>query len=159
MATAGTGSNQARSNPELAEAGWPPAVIGGAYQTGVLGVRSLKRRGVRAVMVDCAPDNNGFHSVWGPARLCPDPDVDGPGWVAFMVALARELGARPVLIPSSDRYITAVANNLEALAPHGGPWFALVGRGVALGRFVAQSCGPGRGYRGFGALVTGTVAA
>jgi predicted ATP-grasp superfamily ATP-dependent carboligase len=118
MPDTGAGSNLARSNPEQAEASWPPAVIGGAYQTGVLGVRALKKRGVRAVMIDCSPDNNGFHSVWGPARLCPDPDVDGPGWAAFMVALASELGGKPVLIPSSDRYITAVANHLDVLAQH-----------------------------------------
>jgi predicted ATP-grasp superfamily ATP-dependent carboligase len=105
-------------NPERAEANWPPAVIAGAYQTGVLGVRSLKRRGVRAYCVDCSPENPGFQSIYGPALLCPNPDDDGAGWVGFMVALAGRLEARPVLIASSDRYLTAIATHAAALADH-----------------------------------------
>lgn len=34
-----------------------------------------------------------------------------------MKGLAHELGGRPVLIPSSDRYVTAIAKNLEVLGP------------------------------------------
>jgi predicted ATP-grasp superfamily ATP-dependent carboligase len=111
-------STPAGSNPERAEPGWAPAVIAGAYQTGVLGVRALTRRGVRASLIDCNPAMAGFHSVHGPARRCPDPDVDGAGWVRFMIDLAVELGGRPVLIPSSDRYITAIANHTDALSGH-----------------------------------------
>ena len=107
-----------RPNPERAEGNWPPAVIVGAYQTGVLGVRALKRRGVRAFCVDCSPANPGFYSVYGPAVLCPDPDEDGAGWVRFMVDFAARLGARPVVIPSSDRYLTAIASHAAALADH-----------------------------------------
>jgi D-aspartate ligase len=105
-------------NPTRADAGWPPAVIAGAYQTGVLGVRSLQRRGVRAWMFDCVPTYPGFKSVYGPARLSPDPDVDPRKWVEFMLALAREIGARAVLIPSSDKFVTAIARHRAELAPH-----------------------------------------
>lgn len=104
------------TTPQRAAPGWPPAVIAGAYQTGVLAVRGLHRRNVRAVCVDASPDNPGFRSVHGPARLCPDPDIDGPGWVAFMLRLASELGDRPVLVPSSDRFVTAIARHADALA-------------------------------------------
>lgn len=97
---------------------WPPAVVAGAYQTGVLGVRSLKRRGVRAFCIDSTRQNQGFQSVYGPAVLCPDPDTDGPGWARFMVEFAATLGGRPVLIPSSDRYLTAIATHAAALAEH-----------------------------------------
>jgi D-aspartate ligase len=105
-------------NPTRAEAGWPPAVIAGAYQTGVLGVRSLKRRGVRAYMFDCLATYPGFKSAYGPARLSPDPDVEPEKWVDFMCALAREIGARAVLIPSSDRFVTAISRHREALRDH-----------------------------------------
>lgn len=105
-------------NPERADTDWPPAVIVGAYQTGVLGVRALKRRGVRTCLIDCNSAMAGFHSVHGPARLCPDPDVDGAGWTRFMVDLAKELGGKPVLIPSSDRYITAIASHTAVLSGH-----------------------------------------
>lgn len=94
---------------------WPPAVIAGAFQTGVLGVRSLKRRGVNAICFDCDPTMPGFRSVYGPARLCPDPDREPERWVEFMVGLAQELGQKSVLIPSSDRFVTAIADHSEVL--------------------------------------------
>jgi D-aspartate ligase len=105
-------------NPTHAGADWPPAVIAGAFQTGVLGVRSLKRRGVRAYMFDCVPTYPGFKSVYGPARLSPDPDVEPQRWLEFMISLAREIGARAVLIPSSDKFVTAMARHRQALHDH-----------------------------------------
>jgi predicted ATP-grasp superfamily ATP-dependent carboligase len=93
-------------------------VIAGAYQTGVLAVRGLQQRGVRAICFDATPDNPGFRSVYGPARLCPDPDLDGPGWLRFMATLAEEIGSRPVLIASSDRFVSAIARHASALSDH-----------------------------------------
>ena len=97
-------------------------MIAGAYQTGVLGVRALRRHGVRAVCFDCDPAMPGFTSAHGPARLCPNPDTDPDGWVAFMVALAAELGgaegSRPALLCSADQFVSAIARHAEALRPH-----------------------------------------
>lgn len=104
--------------PDRAGSGWPSAVIAGAYQTGVLAVRCLTRRGVRAVCFDASADNPGFRSVYGPARLCPDPDIDASGWLRFMLDLASEMGDRPVLIPSSDRFVSAIARHAGALSAH-----------------------------------------
>jgi D-aspartate ligase len=107
------------TNPLRAEADWPPAVIAGAYQTGVLAVRGLQRRGVRAICFDANHRLPGFYSIYGPARLCPDPDTDSRGWMQFMVALAEELGNRPVLIPSSDKFVSAIARHAgELSAPY-----------------------------------------
>jgi D-aspartate ligase len=105
-------------NIEQAGADWPPAVVAGAFQTGVLGVRMLQKHGVRAVMFDCVPSNPGFKSVYGPARLCPDPDAQPAAWRDFMIDLARELGDRPALIASSDKFVTAIATHEADLAPH-----------------------------------------
>jgi predicted ATP-grasp superfamily ATP-dependent carboligase len=105
-------------NPARAEADWPPAVIAGAYRTGVLAVRSLRRRGVRTFCVDSIPENPGFRSVYGRARLCPDPDIDPDGWTRFMIDLARTIGTRAVLIPSSDRFVSAIARNVAVLSEH-----------------------------------------
>ncbi|WP_291982167.1 hypothetical protein [Luteitalea sp.] len=102
-------------NPVRAEPGWPPAVIAGAYQTGVLGVRGLLRRGVRAVCFDSNPRNPGFKSVYGPARLSPNPDADGEAWLGFMLDLASGFEQRPVLIPSSDQFVTAIARYATSL--------------------------------------------
>lgn len=95
----------------------PPAVIAGAFQTGVLGVRSLKRNGVRAICIDSNPDNPGFRSVYGPARLCPDPDQHPDDWLQFMRELAAEVGERSALIPSSDKFVSAIARHAESLHP------------------------------------------
>jgi len=113
--TTRTLSQREDNNPARAAAGWPPAVIAGGYQTGVLGLRGLLRRGVRAVCCDSNPRNPGFRSVDGPARLCPNPDDDAEGWLRFMLDLAREFGHRPVLIPSSDQFVSAMARHAGAL--------------------------------------------
>lgn len=105
-------------NPEYAGRDWPAAVIAGAYQTGVLGVRSLRRRGVKACCFDCRLDYPGFRSVYGPAHACPDPDLDQEGWIDFMIALAASLGTKPVLIPSADQFVSAIASQAERLADH-----------------------------------------
>lgn len=111
----GTAGDEAAAGRAAAD--WPPAVIAGAYQTGVLGVRSLVRRGVRATCFDSNRQNPGFRSVYGRARHCPDPDSDAAGWLTFMKALAAEQGDRAALIPSSDKFVTAIAAHADALAP------------------------------------------
>jgi predicted ATP-grasp superfamily ATP-dependent carboligase len=105
-------------NPARASADWPPAVIAGAYRTGVLGVRSLVRRGVRATSFDCDRRYPGFRSVYGHAHACPDPDTDPDGWVEFMIELAGKMGGRPVLIPSADQFVSAIAAHSNTLAGH-----------------------------------------
>lgn len=104
--------------PSEAASGWPSAVIAGGYQTGVLGVRSLVRRNVRAAFFDCDPSMPGFRSVYGPARLCPNPDVEPEAWVRFMLDLAGEYDRPPVLIASADQFVTVISRYEEALRPH-----------------------------------------
>jgi predicted ATP-grasp superfamily ATP-dependent carboligase len=105
-------------NPVRADADWPPAVIAGAYRTGVLGVRALVRRGVRATSFDSDRRYPGFRSVYGHAHACPDPDADPAGWVDFMIELAREMGGKPVLIASADQFVSAIATHSSRLADH-----------------------------------------
>lgn len=112
---------------------WPPAVIAGAFQTGVLGVRSLKRHGVNAWSFDCNAAMPGFRSAYGPSKLCPNPDERPEEWLAFMIRLAREIGRKSVLIPSSDRYVTAIARNHEALREN-----YLISPGIKLQGLLAQ---------------------
>ena len=109
---------EAGANPSKAEAGWPAAVVAGAFQTGVLAVRSLKRRGVHAVCFDSNPQFAGFRSVYGPARLCPNPDRQPEDWVRFMVDLAGTMPGKPALISSSDQFVTAIAAHEETLRDH-----------------------------------------
>lgn len=106
------------SNPEHAEPGSVPAVIAGAFQTGVLAVRTLTRRGVEAHSFDCRPNHPGFRSVYGRSHLCPNPDTDSEAWLEFMIELARSIGRKPVLIPSSDQFVSAMARHATALEEH-----------------------------------------
>ncbi len=108
----------ANANAPVAEPEWPPAVIAGAFQTGVLGVRSLKRRRVRVASFDPNPRQPGFRSVYGKALRCPDPDKESDAWARFMVDLADSMGERPALISSSDQFVTAAANHADLLQQH-----------------------------------------
>src|SRR5579872_4776110 len=101
------------SNPTRAQPDWPPAVVAGAYQTGIVLMRNLARRGVTVSCIDCNRKMPGFRTVYGRAYHCPNPDEHPRDWVDYMLQLARKLGGpagRPVLIPSSDRFITVVAD-------------------------------------------------
>jgi predicted ATP-grasp superfamily ATP-dependent carboligase len=81
-------------------------------------VRSLVRRGVRATSFDSDQKYPGFHSVYGHAHACPNPDTDPEGWVAFMIELSEKMGGKPVLIASADQFVSAIADHAERLAPH-----------------------------------------
>lgn len=111
-------STPKQSIPAVPQRKLPKAVIAGAYQTGVLAVRSLRRRAVHAVMFDSVAANPGFRSVYGPARLCPDPDTQADQWLEFMLRLAAELGERSALIASSDKFVTAIAKHEARLREH-----------------------------------------
>jgi predicted ATP-grasp superfamily ATP-dependent carboligase len=104
--------------PRRAEAGWPPVVVAGAYNTGVVLMRDLGRRGVATSCVDHNPAQPGFRTVYGRGDLCPNPDTDPAGWRDFMIELAGRLGGRPVLIPSADQFVSAMAAHADALEPH-----------------------------------------
>jgi predicted ATP-grasp superfamily ATP-dependent carboligase len=100
-----------RLNPEKAESDWPCCIVAGAYQTGVVLMRALHRRGVRVFGVDHRPEMPGFKTRYADVRLCPNPDVEPHRWVAFMFDLSREIGGQPVLISSADQYVTAIATH------------------------------------------------
>ena len=103
------------SNPTRAASDWPPAVVAGAFQTGVNLMRDLRRRGVDTCCFDCIATQPGFKSVYGKAHLCPNPDDHPEKWVDFMVALGRRSRLRPVLISSADQFVTAMARHAEIL--------------------------------------------
>ena len=96
----------------------PPVVVAGAYQTGVVLMRSLVRRKVETCCIDCDDSQPGFKTVYGKAYLCPNPDTQPAEWERYMIALAKSIGRKPVLIPSADQFVTAIADHAAALEPH-----------------------------------------
>lgn len=101
-----------------AESGWPPVVVASVFQTGLNLMRDLLNRGVRTIGVDCHPEHEGFQSRYGKSHLCPDPDTQPDEWVAFMIELAASLGAKPVIIPAADQFVSAIATHAEVLRQH-----------------------------------------
>ena len=98
-----------------AQPDWPPVVVASVYQTGLNLMRDLLRRGVRTVGIDCDETHEGFSSNYGKSYLCPNPDDDPEGWVAFMIELSRSLGTKPVIIPAADIFVSALGRHVEAL--------------------------------------------
>jgi D-aspartate ligase len=96
----------------------PPVVVAGAYQTGVVLMRSLVRRKIEVCCIDSNPVQQGFRTVYGKAYLCPNPDSEPEAWERFMIELSQSIGRKPVLISSSDQFVTAIANHALALERH-----------------------------------------
>ena len=95
-----------------------PVVVAGAYQTGVVLMRNLARRQVPVSCIDCIASQPGFKTVYGKAYLCPNPDTHPAEWESFMIDLSKSIGNKPVLIPSADQFVTAIADHADALAPY-----------------------------------------
>lgn len=105
-------------NPERALDNWPPVVVAGAYQTGVVLMRNLLRRGLEVYAFDANSTQPGFRSRYGKTYLCPNPDVEPEAWVSFMRNLARQIGRKPVLIPSADQFVSAISAHADELRAH-----------------------------------------
>ena len=96
----------------------PPAIVAGAFQTGVVLMRDLRRRGVEVSCVDFDGTKQGFKTVYGKGYLCPNPDNEPAAWAQYMVDLSKTMGQKPVLIPSSDLFVSAIAEHAAVLEPH-----------------------------------------
>jgi predicted ATP-grasp superfamily ATP-dependent carboligase len=106
------------ANPECAEPGWPPVVVAGGFQTGVLLMRNLLRRGLRVYCVEWLRSQPCFRSVYGTSFQCPNPDEKPTEWLEFMIGVSAKIGGKPVLISSADQFVTAIARHRGALEPH-----------------------------------------
>jgi predicted ATP-grasp superfamily ATP-dependent carboligase len=65
--------------------------------------------------IDCDSRRPAFKTVYGKAHLCPNPDEEPAAWAAFMRRLGSQFRQRPVLISSSDRYVSAIADHVAEL--------------------------------------------
>ncbi len=57
----------------------------------------------------------GAHSRYCRAIRCPDPKRDEETFLAFLADLARDLGQRAVVFPTSDDYVRFLSKHREAL--------------------------------------------
>lgn len=80
-------------------------VVLGVSETGLSAMRLLGRRGVRCWGIDASFDHPGFSSRYCDRRICVSESVSAPELAAVLSAIARERGDRPVLLPTSDRFV------------------------------------------------------
>jgi predicted ATP-grasp superfamily ATP-dependent carboligase len=93
-------------------------VVASVFQTGLNLMRDLEEKGVRAVGIDCDPENPGFRSRYGLSFLCPNPDKEPEKWVEFMLSLAAALGEKPVLIAAADIFVSTIGRYAQVLSEH-----------------------------------------
>jgi predicted ATP-grasp superfamily ATP-dependent carboligase len=105
-------------NPERAQPDWPPVVVAGGFQTGVVLMRNLVRRGLKVFCVEWFHEQPCFRSVYGTSFQCPNPDEKPDEWLEFMIGLSAKIGGKPVLIPSADQFVTAIAQHATQIEPH-----------------------------------------
>lgn len=96
----------------------PPALVFNCHITGLAVARSLAARGVPVVALD--PDPRGLGQASRAVRerhRCPNPLDDEAAFVDWLLAHADAFGPRPVLFPTNDEWVLAVARHAARLAP------------------------------------------
>ena len=97
----------------------PAAVVMNSHITGLAVARSLGRAGVPVVGLDDEAGGLGQHSRHLTALLhCPSPTEDGGGALAsFLDRLAERFPLPPVLFPTNDDWVLALAEHRGRLEP------------------------------------------
>lgn len=97
----------------------PAALVFNCHITGLAVARSLAARGVPVIALDPDPRGLGQASNAVRERLpCPNPLDDEAGFVEWLVGHAAAWGDRPVLFPTNDEWVLAVARHADRLRPH-----------------------------------------
>lgn len=98
----------------------PAAVVMNTHITGLAVARSLGRAGVPVVGLDDERGGLGQHSRHlAGLGLVPGPTVDGGAALAeHLVALGPSFAERPVLVPTNDDWVLALARHRDRLEEH-----------------------------------------
>lgn len=83
-------------------------VILGVSETGLGAMRSLGKRGFSCWGVDARFDHPGFSSRYCQRRVCVSGDVSAPELAVVLAEIASLAPTRPVLLPTSDRFVRLV---------------------------------------------------
>jgi predicted ATP-grasp superfamily ATP-dependent carboligase len=102
-------------NQTALDNGAAPAIIAGASITGLAFVRSLGRRGVPVFSLDHRPWEVGMLSRYSRPHALPNPAKNPEAWPGFLLEAAEALECKPVLIPTGDPHLRALAPLAESL--------------------------------------------
>ncbi|MFN3288656.1 MAG: hypothetical protein ACK40H_09420, partial [Sphingomonadaceae bacterium] len=86
------------------------AIVAGAGLNGLGVVRSLGGAGVRVAVIDCAP-GPALDSRFARVAIGDAPERSTPAFLQAIVALARRLGGRPVLILTQEATVVATCDH------------------------------------------------
>jgi len=98
----------------------PAALVMNTHITGLAVTRSLGRAGVPVLGLDDERGGLGQHSRHlAGLGLVPGPDVaDGQALADHLAALGPSFATRPVLMPTNDDWVLALARHRKQLEPH-----------------------------------------
>ncbi len=90
------------------------AIVAGAGLNGLGVARSLGAGGVKVAVIDCEP-GPAFASRFARMRVADAPHRGTRGFLEAIVALARRLGGRPVLILTQEATVVATCDHPDVL--------------------------------------------
>jgi D-aspartate ligase len=91
------------------------AIVLGLYFPGIDLIKSFQKRSIKCIGIDCNPQTPGFHIRKTPTFLCPDPDINEKDWISFILRFKDTSNNKPVLLITSDKFISPVLKNSELL--------------------------------------------
>jgi predicted ATP-grasp superfamily ATP-dependent carboligase len=95
-----------------------PVIVLNMHYSGLGIARSLGPHGVPVYGLSSNPEFPGNRSRHCRFRRCPDSLEEPDALCAFLQALARELGERPIVFPTRDHDLQFLSTHRERLEPH-----------------------------------------
>jgi D-aspartate ligase len=99
-----------------------PAVVLCCTVTGIATVRALAEHGVDVHAFVFRREDPLHHSRYGVKVPCYHLQDDPPALVQLLIAYAKRLGGRPILLPTGDAHALLLAKHAAELLPHYRLW-------------------------------------
>ncbi|MDD5362399.1 MAG: ATP-grasp domain-containing protein [Ignavibacteria bacterium] len=93
-----------------------PVISLGLSTPGIFLLRHFPKFGIKAYGLDSNPSELGFRSRFGIKSICPDPEIDGKGFFDYMMKMRKDFDVKPVLIPSSDKFVLPLNDYADELS-------------------------------------------
>ena len=94
-----------------------PILLLGLYDTAIMTARCFKKTNIAVFGTDYNTAKLGFKSRLIQAFICPDPKVDEPLWLIFLLDWLKKQSQKVVVIPTSDEFALLCAKYEKDLNP------------------------------------------